>query len=44
MYGKNQILGPTDIAVMVMPLRLMKSQVARLREEITEEVPLNKAV
>ena len=43
-YGKNGAPGPRDIALLVLPLHLTKQQAARLREEITEDVPLKKTV
>jgi hypothetical protein len=44
MYGENNVAGPPDIAFLVLPLRLTKSQGDQLREEITEEVPVLKPI
>ena len=38
-YGDKGLKGPSDIALLVLPLRLTKQQVAQLREEITESIP-----
>lgn len=37
-------IGPPEIAMLVLPLKLTKSQVAELREQICEEVPVEKPV
>jgi hypothetical protein len=44
LYGEEGVPGPPDIGILVLPLRLTKSQVAQLREEITEEVPVREPV
>lgn len=43
-YGEKRTAGPPDIAFLVLPLHLTRHQVAQLREEITEEVPVTKAI
>lgn len=44
LHGENSIPGPPDVGILILPMRLTKSQVAQLREEITEEVPTDKAI
>jgi hypothetical protein len=43
-YGENRVLGPGDISFVVLPLHLTKQQVAQLRQEITEDVPVSSTV
>ena len=42
--GEEDVEGPAEIAMLIMPMKLTKSQVAKLREEICETIPLEKPV
>lgn len=44
-FGNNEAIpGPKKLALLILPMRLTRSQVTHLRKYITEEIPLRKTV